>query len=267
MASTSLAQQFILVWLSDYLSAACGITHFSSRFSSHPVTWSPLPFLISQTCSHWRVPFLHLSSSVSNPKEFSWSLTALNTVCILMTYKFPFLAQNLFLRSGSMPQFLLGIFNWLSNKYLQNGHKPNSWFPYLTSIKSCLPESSANCNYIISEDPQAKNLKVNFDSFTPQPDHKQILLHLLSKYIQTLSTSYSLHHNHSGHRYHCLPLDYLNSFTTVSLLLLLPSENLISTRQLKQHFQNVKLHHVILMDKTILWLSVSLRGNVSLHNS
>ena len=117
------------------------------------------------------------------------------------------------------------------------------------SSESC---NSINCNYIVS-DPWAKSFTINTDSFTPQLNHKQILSYLSSKYTPTLITFYSLHHHHSGHRYHYPDTvikspDYFNSFTTVSLLPLLPPEDLVSTQQ---YFQIVRLHHVILAGKTM----------------
>lgn len=54
---------------------------------------------------------------------------ALNTVYILMTSKFVFLAQNFPLRSGYKSQFLLSIVNWLSNKYLKMDVNQTHNFP------------------------------------------------------------------------------------------------------------------------------------------
>lgn len=123
--------------------------------------------------------------------------------------------------------------------------------PHLYQIS--FPESSVscnsiNCNYIVS-DPRAKSFRINTDSFTPQLNHKQILSYLSSEYTPTLITFYSLHHHHSGHPESVIRSpDYFNSFTTVSLLPLLPPEGLVSTQQ---YFQNVRLHHVILVGKTM----------------
>lgn len=112
-----------IVWISGYISAAGGIyfpfSWFSSHLNSYLVSFAIPPHL-SDLFSHCRVWFLHVFSSVSTPKAFfHGSLMVLNTVYILMTSKFVFLAQNLPLHFGYTSQFLLSIFNWLSNKYLK----------------------------------------------------------------------------------------------------------------------------------------------------
>ena len=109
--------------------------------------------------------------------------------------------------------------------------------PHLYQIS--FPESSVscnsiNCNYIVS-DPRAKSFRINTDSFTPQLNHKQILSYLSSKYTLTLITVYSLHHHHSGHPDTVIRSpDYFNSFTTVSLLPLLPRGSCLNTAVLSK---------------------------------
>lgn len=85
------------------------------------------------------------------------------------------------------------------------------------------------------------------DSFTPQSNQRQILMHLTSKDTQTLITVWSPH-NHSDHRFHHRSLDYFHSLFTVPLPPLLSSEDLVS---ILQHFLNVSLPHVILVGETV----------------